>query len=77
MSELELKSEIHQKIDTINSLDELLDINLSLGWFVFEQLSNEEKSVIERLRQVPDDIKANRGIPQKQVMENAKKWLQK
>ncbi len=77
MSAIELKNEIHKKIDTIDSLEELLDLNISLGWFMPDQLSYEEKKIIQRLQQVPNDSKTNRGIAQKVVMENARKWLRK
>lgn len=42
-----------------------------------DQLSYEEKKIIQRLQQVPNDSKTNRGIAQKVVMENARKWLRK
>jgi hypothetical protein len=75
MSVLELKSTIHKKIDTINDLDELLDINLSLDWFIADQLTMEEKKVIQRLKQVPNDIMNNSGITRETVTKNSKKWL--
>jgi hypothetical protein len=49
MSTLELKAEIHKKIDALDNISELIDFNLSLDWFMQEKLTDEEKIILERL----------------------------
>ena len=51
MSTLELKAEIHKKIDALDNVSELIDLNLSLDWFMQEKLTDEEKTVLERLNE--------------------------
>lgn len=34
MSTLELEAEIHKKIDALDNVSELIDLNLSLDWFM-------------------------------------------
>lgn len=75
MSTLELKAEIHKKIDALDNVSELLDLNLSLDWFMQEKLTDEEKAVLERLNQAKKSADEGTGILHEEVMEEAKQWL--
>ncbi len=77
MSTLELKAEIHKKIDALNNVSELIDLNLSLDWFMQEKLTDEEKTVLERLNQAQKSADEGTGMLHDDVMKEAKQWLKR
>lgn len=77
MSTLELKAEIHKKIDALDNVSELIDLNLSLDWFMQEKLTDEEKTVLERLNQAKKSADEGTGILHDDVMKEAKQWLKR
>ncbi len=77
MSTLELKAEIHKKIDALDNVSELIDLNLSLDWFMQEKLTDEEKTVLERLNQAKKSADEGTGILHDYVMKEAKQWLKR
>lgn len=77
MSVLELKAEIYKKIDALNDITELLDLNVSLDWFIQEKLSEEEKVVLERLSLAQKNADEGTGISHQDVMKEARQWLKK
>jgi hypothetical protein len=77
MSTLELKAEIHKKIDALDDIAELIDLNLSLDWFMQEKLTAEEKIVLERLSQAKKSSDEGTGILHEDVMIEAKQWLKR
>lgn len=77
MSTLELKAEIHKKIDALEDVSELIDLNLSLDWFMQEKLTDEEKTVLERLNRAKKSADAGTGILHDDVMKEAKQWLKR
>jgi hypothetical protein len=77
MSTLELKAEIHKKIDALDNISELIDFNLSLDWFVQEKLTDEEKIILERLNKAKKSADEGIGILHADVMKEAKQWLKR
>ncbi|RDB07399.1 hypothetical protein [Runella aurantiaca] len=77
MSTLELKAEIHKKIDALDNVAELIDLNLSLDWFMQQKLTDEEKTVLERLNQAKKSADEGTGILHDDVMKEAKQWLKR
>ncbi len=77
MSTLELKAEIHKKIDALDNVSELIDLNLSLDWFMQQKLTDEEKTVLERLNQAKKSADEGTGILHDDVMKEAKQWLKR
>ncbi|AEI49186.1 hypothetical protein [Runella slithyformis] len=77
MSTLELKAEIHKKIDALDNVSELIDLNLSLDWFMQEKLTDEEKTALERLNQAKKSAEEGTGILHDDVMKEAKQWLKR
>ncbi len=77
MSTLELKAEIHKKIDALDNVSELIDLNLSLDWFMQEKLTDEEKTVLERLNEAKKSSDEGTGILHDDVMKEAKQWLKR
>ena len=77
MSALALKAEIHRKVDDLNDISELTDLNQSLDWFIQAKLTAEEKTVLKRLGQIQQDADQNKGIAREEVMKEAKSWLKK
>ena len=77
MSTLELKAEIHKKIDELEDVAELLDVKQSLDWFLQGNLTPEETAVLQRLRQAKQHAEAGTGIPHGEVMNEAKSWLKR
>ncbi|AXE18411.1 hypothetical protein DR864_11945 [Runella rosea] len=77
MSTLELKAEIHKKIDALDNVSELIDLNLSLDWFMQEKLTDEEKTVLERLNQAKKSADEGTGMLHDDVMKEAKQWLKR
>ena len=77
MSTLELKAEIHKKIDALDDVSELIDLNLSLDWFMQEKLTDEEKAVLERLNQAKKSANEGTGILHDDVMKEVKHYLKR
>jgi len=77
MSTLELKAEIHKKIDALDNVSELIDLNLSLDWFMQGKLTDEEKTVLERLNRAKKSADEGTGILHDDVMKEAKQWLKR
>jgi hypothetical protein len=77
MSTLELKAEIHKKIDALDNVSEQLDLNLSLDWFMQEKLTDEEKAVLERLNQAKKSANEGTGILHDDVMKEVKHYLKR
>ena len=77
MSTLEIKEEIHRKIDVLENLGELLDINQSLDWFLVEKLSTEEKLVLERLSNALPTLEEGKGVKHEDVQKEMKAWIRK
>lgn len=77
MSTLELKAEIHKKVDALDDISELIDLDLSLDWFMQEKLTNEEKTVLERLNQAKKSAEEGTGTSHSEVMKQAKQWLKR
>lgn len=77
MATIELKEELHRKIDALNDVSELLDLKYSIDWFMEGKLSGEEKTVLGRLAGVPKCIENNTGILHEEVMKEAKLWLKR
>lgn len=75
MSTLELKAEIHQKIEALNDEAQLLDVKLSLDWILSGEPTGEETAVLQRLREVRQHAEYGTGIPHEEVMNEAKSWL--
>lgn len=75
MSPTELKAEIHRKIEALESVAELLDVNQSLDWFINGNLTSEEKRVLTRLEQARKSAQEETGISHEDVMNEAKSWL--
>lgn len=77
MSTLELKAEIPKKIDALDNVSELLDLNLSLDWFMQEKLTDEEKTALERLNQAKKSADEGTGILHDDVMKEVKHYLKR
>jgi len=77
MSTNDLKTAIHQKIETLSSVGELLEINHSLDLLIAGELSAEEKAVLNRLSTVVPDAENGKTILHVEVQKTAKQWLRK
>ncbi|MCU0342101.1 MAG: hypothetical protein MUE30_19700 [Spirosomaceae bacterium] len=78
MATVDLKEELHQKIDTISNTAELLDLKYSIDWFLQDKLTWEERHVLDRLAQLPDLLENQMGTLHEEVIAEAKKqWLKK
>jgi hypothetical protein len=77
MSTLEIKEAIHRKIDVLENIGELIDINQSLDWFLVEKLSTEEKIVTNRLSSLLPIIENGKGIKHEDVQKEMKEWIRK
>ena len=77
MSTLELKAELHRKIDALDDVAELLDLNQSLEWFMQGNLTLEEKAVLSRLEQALRHDQAGTGLSHEAVMNEARTWLKR
>ena len=77
MSTLEIKEAIHRKIDVLENIGELIDINQSLDWFLVEKLSEEEKTVLERLSTITPILEEGKGIKHEDVQKEMRAWIRK
>ena len=77
MATIELKEELHRKIDCLDDVSELLDLKYSIDWFIEGNLSKEERAVLSRLVQVLEYAENNKGISHDEVMKDSKLWLKK
>jgi len=77
MSTLELKAEIHQKIDELEDVAELLDVKQSLDWFLQGNLTPDETAVLKRLGQAKNHAEAGTGLRHEEVMNEAKSCLKR
>ena len=77
MSTLELKEAIHHKIDVLENIGELTDINQSLDWFFTHQLSKEEDIVLKRLENINNVIENGQGLKHETVQEAMKQWIRR
>ena len=77
MATIELKEELHRKIDSMSNVSELLDIKYSIDWFLSDNLTWEEKEVLKRIAQISDLVDQQAGILHSDVMKESKKWLRK
>ena len=77
MSTLELKAEIHRKIDALDNVAELVDVNESLAWFLQGNPTAEESALLPRLETARQHAADGTGLPHETVMEEAKSWLKR
>lgn len=77
MATIELKEELHRKIDALNDVSELLDLKYSIDWFMEGKLSVEERTVLGRLAGVHECIENSAGILHEEVIKEAKLWLKR
>ena len=77
MTTLELKAELHRKIDALDDVAELLDLNQSLEWFMQGNLTEEEKAVLPRLEQARRHDETGTGLSHEAVMNEARTWLKR
>ena len=59
------------------NVSELIDLNLSLDWSMQEKLTDEKKTVLERLNQAKKSADEGTGILHDDVMKEAKQWLKR
>lgn len=77
MSALELKAEIHRKIDALENVAELVDVNQSLDWYLQGNLTAEEHAVLSRLETARHHAAEGTGLPHETVMNEARTWVKR
>lgn len=76
MSVLELKQQIHQKIDSITDKSELEELNKTLDSILSDDLSDAEVFLLKRLNRAINDANKGKLIAHKQVMTDQRSWLE-
>lgn len=77
MSTLELKEEIHRKVDSLDMDAKLFEVNQTLDLLLSSSLSEEEKFLLNRLNQAIIEDKEGKLIPHEIVSKEAKEWLKR
>ena len=77
MSTLELKNEIHKKVGALDNVAELFDINQTLNFYIFDDLTEHERLLIDRLNKTIIDHREGKGIPREIMAARAKSWLKR
>jgi hypothetical protein len=77
MSTIEIKEAIHRKIDALENIGELIDINQSLDWYLIDKLSTEEKMVLNRMESLVPILKEGKGVKHEEVQKEMKAWIRK
>lgn len=77
MSTLEIKEAIHRKIEALENVGELIDINQSLGWYLVDKLSAEEKMVLDRMVSLMTMLEESKGLKHEDVQQEMKAWIRK
>ena len=77
MSTNDLKATIHQKVEALSTMGELVEINQALDLLIAGELSVEEKAVLKRLSTVIPDAENGKTISHAEVQKTAKQWLRK
>jgi hypothetical protein len=77
MSTIEIKEAIHRKIDALENIGELIDINQSLDWYLIDKLSTEEKMVLNRMESLVPILEEGKGVKHEEVQKEMKAWIRK
>ncbi len=77
MSTLELKNEIHKKVDSLKIESELFEVNHTLDLLLSAKLTDEEKFLLNRMNQTIIEVREGKGIPHEIVSKEAKTWLKR
>ena len=77
MSTLELKEEIHKKVDSLDMDAKLFEVNHTLDLLLSSSLSEDEKFLLNRLNQGIIEDKEGKLIPHEIVSKEAKEWLKR
>ncbi|MDZ7896766.1 MAG: hypothetical protein U5N85_01875 [Arcicella sp.] len=77
MSTIEIKEAIHRKIEALENVGELIDINQSLDWYLVDKLSVEEKMVLDRMVSLMPTLEEGKGLKHEDVQTAMKAWIRK